>query len=47
MKWMGENIPLPVLIKHYRLQARNNPNSAAFWRTRLRTVIAEYREQGQ
>lgn len=42
---MGETLPLGKLIAHYRMQARNNPRSADFWRQLMRTVIAQYREQ--
>lgn len=42
---MGENLPLGKLIAHYRMQARNNPRSADFWRQLTRTVITQSREQ--
>lgn len=47
MNWHGEEISVGKLVQHYRLQARNNPRSASFWRTLTRTVIAEYREQSR
>lgn len=47
MNWRGEEIPLAKLLAHYRLQARNDPHSASFWRARLRAAIAEHREQIQ
>ena len=41
----GEWIALGKLIAHYRLMARADRRSAAFWRQLTRTVIATYRAQ--
>ncbi len=45
IRFMGESIPLAKLVQHYRMMARIQPQSAPFWRTRLRVVIATAREQ--
>ena len=42
---MGEVISADKLIRHYRMMSHRQPNSAAFWRQRVRVVIAECREQ--
>lgn len=42
---MGALMPLGKLLSHYRLMARNDRRSSAFWRLRAHVTITEYREQ--
>lgn len=42
---MGAIIPLGKLLGHYRLMARVDRRSSAFWRLRAHVAITEYREQ--
>lgn len=45
IRWMGDTLPILKLARHYRAMTKANPTSAAFWRTRCRAAIYEYRRQ--
>jgi DNA-directed RNA polymerase specialized sigma24 family protein len=48
VRFMGEDLPLAALLRHYHLMARNARRmgrSTWLWRTLAHTAIEQYREQ--
>lgn len=45
VRFMASDCDLDRMVHHYRAMSHREPDSAAFWRMRVRAVIGAWRKQ--